>query len=215
MKNSLILFTTFILFIFTLNATCEAQQTSSPRFGIKGGVNYSNLYTQNSEDNKMMPGYTIGVFNKMPITERIALQPELYYTTKGAEVTYNNAFVDGTARFKVNYIEMPILLVLNLTDHFNVHVGPYVAYMINGSVKNESNINLFNFEDNINTDDYNRLDAGIAAGAGFDFGRLGIGVRYNYGLTKVGKEKSFLGTTYIFPDANNGVLNLYVSISLL
>ena len=162
----------------------------------------------------MLVGFNVGLFSKVPITRHVALQPELYFTTKGAEVTYNNTFVDGVARFKLNYIEFPLLLAVNVTDNFNIHAGPYVAYLVTGKVQNESNVNLFDFEENIDADDFNRFDMGVAVGAGIDFGSLGIGVRYNYGLTTVGKERSFLGTTYTFPDAKNGVLNFYAAISL-
>jgi hypothetical protein len=122
--------------------------------------------------------------------------------------------VDGTARFNLNYLEVPVLLVFNVIDLLNIHFGPYVSYLVSGTVKNESNVNVFNFENNINADDYNRIEAGIAVGAGVDLGALSIGARYNFGLTKVGKERTFLGTTYTFPDARNGVLNVYVSLSL-
>jgi hypothetical protein len=38
---------------------------------------------------------------------QISIQPEISYTTKGAELSYNNAFANGTATFKTNYIEVP------------------------------------------------------------------------------------------------------------
>jgi hypothetical protein len=41
---------------------------------------------------------------------------QISYTTKGAELSYNNAFANGTATFKTNYIEVPVLLVFNLTN---------------------------------------------------------------------------------------------------
>jgi hypothetical protein len=44
-------------------------------------------------------------------------------------------------------------------------------------------------ETTLDTNDFERFDAGIAAGVGLDFELLSFGVRYNYGLTKVGKEK--------------------------
>jgi len=203
------------MLVCTLYAPLQAQVNKDiPRVGIKGGVNFSALYTKDSYDEKMLTGFNIGLFSKVPITQHVAFQPELYFTTKGAEVTYNNTFVDGIGRFKLNYIELPVLLIINVTDNFNIQAGPYASHLLSGKVTNESNVNLFNFEDNINADDFNRFDAGIAAGAGLDFGSLGIGVRYNYGFTTVGKERSFLGTTYTFPDAKNGVLNFYAAISI-
>lgn len=215
MKKSIFAIAASLLVLCCLYNPVQAQVNKNmARIGFKGGVNFSSLYTKNSDNSKMLTGFNIGLFSKVPISEHVAFQPELYYTTKGSEVTYNNTFVDGSARFKLNYIELPLLLVLNVTDNFNIQVGPYASYLLTGTVKNESNVNLFNFEDNVKVDDFNRIDAGIAVGAGVDFGSLGIGVRYNYGLTTVGKEKSFLGTTYTFPDAKNGVLNVYAAISL-
>lgn len=202
------------MFVFFLSTFARAQETDNSSFGFKGGVNFSNLYTEDAENSNTRIGFNAGVYAKMPITRLFAIQPEFYYTTKGAEVTYRNAFVDGTALFKLDYLELPLLLVVNVTNNFNIHVGPYAAVLISGKVKNDSNVGAFNFEDNINVDDYNRLDAGIAAGVGFDLGALGIGARYTYGVTKVGKERDFIGTRYTFPDAVNGVLNLYLSIGL-
>jgi hypothetical protein len=37
---------------------------------------------------------------KFPITNSVSIQPEISYTTKGAELSYNNAFANGTATFK-------------------------------------------------------------------------------------------------------------------
>ena len=72
----------------------------------------------------------------------------------------------------------------------------------------------FNFDEDVDTDDLNKFDAGIAAGVGVDFNPISIGVRYNYGLTTVGKERTVAGTTYTFPDAKNSNLTLYLSYKL-
>ncbi|MFA6128570.1 MAG: porin family protein [Bacteroidales bacterium] len=192
----------------------ESRDGLSPRFGLKGGVNFSNLYTNDRSSAKMLAGFNVGVFGKIFITEHLAIQPEFYFTTKGAEVTYNSLFVDGTARYHLNYLELPLLVVINITRNFNIHLGPYASYMISGVVTNESNVNLFNFEQNIDTNDYNKFEAGLALGAGIDLGPFSLGARYNYGLTNVGKERTFLGIAYTVPDASNRVLNIYVSVSL-
>jgi hypothetical protein len=198
---------------FLFYSVCTAQM-HKVRIGIKGGLNFSNLNVEKAIDVKMRTGANLGLFAKLPVGGMFAIQPELYYITKGSDITYNDVFVDGTARFNLNYLEVPVLLVVNVTDNFNIHAGPYVSYLLNGTVKNKANIKLFDFEKNINTDDYERVDAGIAAGIGIDINAVSIGARYNFGLRNVGKERVFLGTTYTFPDAKNGVLNFYISVSL-
>jgi hypothetical protein len=203
----------FILLTFLFPSVCMAQM-GNVRFGVKGGLNFSNLNVEKAIDVKMRTGVNLGLFAKLPVGGMFAIQPELYYTAKGSDITYDDVFVNGTARFNLNYLEVPVLLMVNVTDYFNIHAGSYVSYLINGTVKNKANIKLFDFEKNINIDDYERIDAGIVAGIGVDINAISIGARYNFGLRSVGKERTFLGTTYTFPDAKNGVYNFYISFAL-
>lgn len=210
MKNSrkIILASLVLTFMGYTNSNAQSNVT---KFGVKGGVNFSNLYTDNADDENVLTGFNIGLYAKVPVTNSISIQPEVYYTGKGAEVVYNNVFASGTAKFKLNYIEVPVMLVANVTKNFNVQVGPYAGYLISGKTTNESG--TYNFQDNINTDDFNKIDAGVAAGLGFDLETVSFGVRYNYGLTKVGKERNYSGTNYTFPDGKNSVLSFYGAFS--
>ena len=205
----------FILSTFQTSFSQSSSDSSTLKFGVKGGANFSNLYTDNVEDNNVLTGFNVGLFAKLPITESFAIQPELLYTTKGAKLKYNNAFVNGTSTFRLNYIEVPVLLVVNLTENFNIHAGPYFAYLVDGKATNDAQGTLFDIENNLKNEDFNKFDTGLSVGVGFDADNLGFGVRYNYGLQKVGKERSFLGTNYTFPDGKNSVINLYLSYSIL
>ncbi len=198
----------------TSTLAVNAQDSSDAEFGVKGGVNFSNLYTEDVDDNNVLTSFNAGFYAKLPLAAGLSIQPELLYSRKGAELVYDNAFVEGTAKFKLNYIEVPVLLRLNLTDNINIHAGPYFAYLIDAQVKNETESGTFDFEDNYNNDDFNKFDYGLSAGVGLDFESLGIGLRYNYGLQTVGKERTFAGATYTVPDGKNSNLSLYVSLKL-
>ena len=212
MRNSnRLIFTSLVLTFMAFN-NVKAQDNVT-KFGVKGGVNFSNLYTDNADDENVLTGFNIGLYAKVPVTNSISIQPEVYYTGKGAEVVYTNALASGTAKFKLNYIEVPVMLVANVTKNFNVQVGPYASYLISGKTTNESNNGTFNFSDNINKDDFNKIDAGVAAGLGMDLETVSFGIRYNYGLTKVGKERNYSGTNYTFPDGKNSVLSFYGAFS--
>jgi Outer membrane protein beta-barrel domain len=205
----------FLISITQISFSQSTIDNSSLKFGFKGGVNFSNLYTDNVEDNNVLTGFNAGIFAKLALTESLAIQPELLYTTKGSELKYNNAFVNGTSTFRLNYLEVPVLLVVNLTNNFNLHAGPYFSYLLDGKATNNAKGTLFDIENNLKNEDYNKFDTGLSVGVGFDTDNLGFGVRYNYGLQKVGKERSFLGTNYTFPDGKNSVINLYLSYSIL
>jgi hypothetical protein len=204
-----------LLTSFSQVAFSQTTDSAKLKFGVKGGVNFSNLYTEDVDDNNVLAGFNLGLFARLPITQTFAIQPELSYTTKGAELEYNNAFVNGTSTFKLNYLELPVLLVINLSENFSVHGGPYVAYLIDGEATNNSQGTLFDVENNLDNDDYNKFDTGLSVGIGYDTNKIGFGVRYNYGLQKVGKERNFNGTNYTFPNGKNSAVNLYLSYSIL
>ena len=187
-------------------------QENSPSLGIKGGYNMSNLYTEDVDDQNVLSGFNIGLFATLPLSSSVALQPELIYTTKGAELQYDNAFTAGTAKFRLNYVEVPVLIKANLTKNFNVHFGPYAAFLVDSKITNEGQNGDINFEQEIDREDLNTVDFGVAAGLGFDFDSFGIGARYNYGLSTVGKERTYAGGTYTFPDSKNSVLSIYAAI---
>lgn len=189
----------------------SAQSTVvGPEFGIKGGANMSNLYSDDDgvDDNNVLWGFNAGVYAAFPISDNIFIQPEILFTTKGAELEYNNDFASGTSKFKLNYIEVPLLVRFDLTENFNIHVGGYASYLVSSKVTGDGDIE---FDEELDADDFERFDAGLSAGIGIKLNPIGIGLRYNYGLTTIGKERDFLGSSYTFPDAKNSNLSLYLS----
>lgn len=190
-------------------ASAQNSTVVGPEFGIKGGVNMSNLYSDSDDinDENALWGFNAGVFAAFPIADNVFIQPEILFTTKGAELDYDYAGIEGTNKFKLSYIEVPLLVRFNLTENFNIHVGGYASYLVNAKIKGEGD---FEFEEELDADDFERFDAGLSAGVGVDFNPLSVGLRYNYGLTTIGKERD--GVT--FPDAKNSNLSLYLAYKL-
>ncbi|SEO79403.1 Outer membrane protein beta-barrel domain-containing protein [Flavobacterium sp. CF108] len=205
---------TLTLFISASFGMLHAQDNNvNTEFGVKGGFNMSNLYNsgEDVDDNNILYGFNAGVYATLPVSDFVAIQPEILFTTKGAELEYNNALISGDAKFRLNYIEVPLLVRVNITKNFNVHAGGYASYLVSSKFTGSGDIV---FDQEIDTDDLNKFDAGISAGLGVDFNPISIGLRYNYGLTTVGKERTVAGTTYTFPDAKNSNLTLYLSYKL-
>ncbi len=197
-----------------LTVGVNAQEESE--WGVKGGVNFSNFYSDQIDDQNMRVGYNLGLFFKAQVVDFLAIQPEVLYTTKGATTKYDNFFT-GDAEFtqQLNYIEVPVLAVLNLNDNINIHAGPYAAYLINASIENEADNSNFNFVEELNESDFNRLDYGLAVGAGFEFDILRFGARYNLGLSEIGDvdNNSNIAISNAFNETKNGNLSLYLGMS--
>ena len=159
-------------------------------------------------------GFQLGFFAKAPLSEFFSIQPELLYSLKGAQLEYDNLFAEGKASFNLHYIEVPVMAVFNVSENFNIHAGPYVAYLAGADVKNKTTDGDFDFEDEIDRDNFEKFDYGIAGGIGVDGPKVGFGLRYNYGLQKIGREKQVFGQTYSFSNAKNAVIQAYLTLGL-
>lgn len=214
MKMQSNLLCALVLFMTASFGMLHAQDENvTTEFGVKGGFNMSNFLSDDDEatDENILYGFNAGVYATLPISDFVAIQPEILFTTKGSELEYNNALASGNTKFKLNYIEVPLLVRVNITKNFNVHAGGYASYLVSSKVTGSGD---FDFEEDVDTDDLNKFDAGIAAGVGVDFSPISVGLRYNYGLTTIGKERTVAGTTYTFPDAKNSNFSLYLSYKL-
>jgi len=174
--------------------TTHAQESNVTRFGVKGGANFSNFRVDDLEDNNVKVGLNLGLFMKLPVSEAVAIQPELLYSSKGAKLTYDN-FVQGEGeyRFNFNYLELPVMGVFHIGDVFNIQVGPYISYLTSANIKNmDDDLDIQDIAD-LDEGDFNRIDYGLAAGIGFDFNGFIVGARYTHGFKEVGESGSIAG----------------------
>jgi hypothetical protein len=191
-----------LAFLFTASfGTLYAQENVTTEFGIKGGLNMSNLYTDEADDENVLFGFNAGFYATLPVSDFVAIQPELLFTTRGSELEFNNPIT----KFKLNYIELPLLVRVNVTKNFNLHAGGYAAYLVSSKLKGEG---LITDEYRFDTDDFNKFDAGLAAGIGVDFSPISVGLRYNHGLTTIVKDGDNSS------DWKNSNLSLYLSYRL-
>jgi hypothetical protein len=197
--------------VFAQEQQTTSENTLSPKFGIKGGVNLTNMYVQDVSDENMKVGFNAGFFAKLPVTKGFSIQPELLYTSKGAKEEYNN-FIEGRGeyRFNLNYIELPVLAVFNVAKNFNVHVGPYVAYLAEANIKDLKDNGTMDEITDLNAENFNRIDYGVAGGLGIDISNFTLGARYNYGFREIGKSGSLSGR--LTKDSKNSAISLYIGI---
>jgi len=215
MKRKLV-FTKFVLvfaifFAFIFSPFAQEQKSSNdagltPKIGVKGGLNFTNLYVDDVQDENMKLGFNLGLFAKLPVTRGLSIQPEVLYSVKGSKVTFgilnNNEY-----RFNLNYVEVPVLAVINVVKNFNIHAGAYGAYLAQANIKKENdgpNDQIADF----NEDNFNRFDYGLVAGLGIDVENVTIGARYNYGLKEVGKEGNFASVA--LKNSKNSAFSLYI-----
>lgn len=170
-----------IAFVIMALATAASAQESSKYLGIKGGLNMFKLYGDDVEDAKSLYSFAIGGFITCNFNEMFALQPEIYYSIKGAR----EETVAGDIDLKLGYIDIPILLKVKLPKEGkswspNLYAGPYFAFLLSADLEG------FDVKD-----DTKSTDIGLVVGAGIDFmlsegmRALNLDFRYSVGFTKL------------------------------
>ena len=170
MKNSL------LAAAFALFGTAAFAQTDSG-FGIKGGLNYSanGNYFESigaaAQEPDRNVGYHIGLYGKLG--NKLYLRPEIIYTKTQSD--YNGD------EFDVSKIDLPVLAGIRLIGPLHVFAGPAFQYIIDSDFEG---VGINDFE--------NDFTVGANIGAGLNFGKLGVDIRYERGFSD--NEADFINT---------------------
>lgn len=171
-----------VLLLVLLSSSVQAQS----RFGIRGGLNATNISFENLPNRSERFGFHLGVFADVPVVpDFMSIQPELSYSVKGT------AFkpLDQRQTLNMNYVDffLPVAFKLSSID---VQVGPFASFLVS-----TPDYTVYN-DNSIVVDAFNKFDAGLTAGLSYNFSRLMIGLRYNQGFIDVTKDNSrlFLGS---------------------
>ncbi len=203
--KKLLIFTAIVLFGFTnVNAQEEMQ------FGVKGGLNISNITGDDVDSFDSRTCMHFGVVMELPISEKFSFQPELLYSCQGADYSEDFIDLDGTIKsvnaayegtVKLDYLNIPLIAKLYVSEGFSLEIGPQVGFLI--SAKDEYDWNGNTGEEDIK--EYVKgLDIGAVIGVGYKLeGGLNFGGRYNLGLTDA--NDGYEVGTY-----KNGVIQAYV-----
>jgi len=113
-----------------------SQAEAGVKFGVKGGLALANIksipdtFEGYKWENKQ--GLVGGVFAEIGLVGGFSLQPEVLYVQKGAKFSFSEEGITGTAKFNVDYVEIPLLLKYNLISSGltipSVYAGPYFGF---------------------------------------------------------------------------------------
>ena len=186
-----------------------SQDRNKPIAGIKGGANISNLYVDNVNDENARIGFHVGVYGQLLSSRVFAIQPEINYSTKGTRIESSFLGIDQTTKFNLNYIDVPVLAVFKLGDSFEIHAGPYWSYLVGANISSDGDLGE-DFRD-VDRNNFENWDFGVAGGIGFNFSGGQLGLRYNYGLREIAKSD---GARALLGDSKNSVGQVYVALNL-
>jgi hypothetical protein len=204
MKKNIL--TAVAVFVFGFSNAQEAK------FGVKAGLNLSTLSGNYVEQSQIQPGFVLGGFAAVKLSDKFIFQPELLFSFQGS--AYRNYYDFGNVQsyeqdnLNLNYLLVPIMAKYYVAKKFSIEVGPQFGFLLTART------NFFSYTDAGNgyvdsesedvKDQFKTFDFGINIGGGYDFtDKWGIGLRYNFGLNNAVQNSD--GSNY---KTNNQVLSV-------
>ncbi|WP_316792391.1 porin family protein [Pedobacter frigoris] len=165
-----------------INLVAFSQVIPSFQFGLKGGANLAKLTTENtfSSDNKA--GYYAGVWARIGAAG-IHLQPELYIS--GKNTTLKRTADGAENEVKFTSVDVPVLVGTKIGAAgvgIRLNTGPVVSFIVDDKQTVKTAVG------NVFSGNFKGQAFAWQFGAGLDVGKLGVDLRYETGLSKIGKD---------------------------
>lgn len=169
MKKSIL-----IIAILFIGATSFAQNSNNVQLGVRGGANFATVAGDDYDSPDSRTSFYLGLLAEAPLSDHVSLQPEVYYSGQGFDV--------DNAQFKVDYIQVPLLLKFYIADGLNIQAGPQFGFKVNEEFDFDPNEDSGSFD----TDSVNDFDFQGAAGVEYKFpSGFFIQGRYSYGFSEM------------------------------
>jgi len=185
---------TFLFIIIFIAGTgimptaAQSYQNEPLTWGLKAGVNVSDFYGDAAEGSDVRSGFSGGLLFNYRFDDYWALQPEVLFSIKGADLESGLTGEDGPTEYELGYLNIPVLAKFYIPTGSattpNLYAGPDVGFKLYSDA-NDRDID----------DQLKDVELGIAFGAGLDFNlgsnpvnfirTVGLDLRYTLGLTDI------------------------------
>jgi hypothetical protein len=191
MKKTLSTITVLLAILATTGAFAQEINTDSAdnrekfRFGVKAGMNVSNVYDEEGSDfvADNTVGFVGGAFFAIPIGKYLGFQPEVLYSQKGFEAKGNTLLGDYNFTRTSTYLDIPLQLQIKPAAFITLLAGPQYSYLL--KTKNSINGNTSTTqEEDINSDNYKKNILGFVVGADINLDKFIISGRAGWDISK-------------------------------
>ena len=121
------------LMLFSLIGIINFSFAQSVSFGVKAGLNFSNVSSSGgglTVTTSSTTGFHVGAVADIGFGN-LSLQPGVLYSTKGGSLNFSG----GADKLTLNYVEVPVNLLYNIpvgVGKLFIGGGPYVAFGLSG-----------------------------------------------------------------------------------
>ena len=169
-------------------AVLPCAASAQLRFGGRVGVNFATVTGDDVDSDRVDPrhGLLAGAFLEAPLADIVSAELGLQYSQKGFEVNPSGTV---TSRLKVDYLEVPALLTVEVSGSesfgFALYLGPTFSFRVKCEGE-AGTITGIDCGDNT----VKKFDLGADVGAGARFGMGGdaaflVDAFYNFGFSSI------------------------------
>jgi len=184
--------------------------------GFQGGLSLATLGgsdadLETGDEKSYRKGLSVGAFLAVPLSDQLSLQPELLYAQKGMILTDTEVGIEEEVELtlRLNYIEVPLLLRINVPTEGNIAphflVGPAIGFKASCELGVEEDGESFDVDCDEAEGDTKSIDFGGVIGAGVGIvvgpGEIVLGARYTLGLMSIddsGEDLDIKNRTFSF-----------------
>ncbi len=169
-----------LLFLFVISTHSNAQIS----YGGKAGINVATLSFSNDDfKTSFKPGFYIGGFANYELSEKMAFQGELFFSTEGCKEERISSGTKG--QINKAYLQIPVLFQYKLTESVFAEAGPQIGILLSSKEDWGSSTNT-NIKEN-----YKTTDLRFPLGIGYSFKEkaqgLSVNLRYSFSLSRINK----------------------------
>lgn len=171
----------FFAVVLFISGSAVAQDDLRERFtfGVKAGLNVSNIWDTEAEDFSADPkaGFAGGLYATIPLGRLLALQPEVMFSQKGYTASGQFLTVPYEMKRTSNYLDIPLLLVFRPAPFISIMAGPQIGFQL--SQKDKFTMGDFSSEDQqqFENDNWRKNMLGLHMGLDINIHRFVISPR--------------------------------------
>ena len=158
--KGLMTFLAVLFFIF--NGDILKAQNNDYQLGVRGGIGMSTI--SGFQNNGLKVGLAIGGFGKYFIAENMSIIADIDYSMGGQQserwITGERDEVKEYRKYRLHYINMPVLYQYYFTDILGLEAGFNMRYCVAGNLKTKIGNDSWKSAEL----DYNNFDFGIIFG---------------------------------------------------
>lgn len=187
MKKTIIiaaLFTITTSIVVAQDSSNETDNREKLQFGIRAGVNYSNVYDSKGEEFQAdaKVGFAGGALIAVPIGKYLGIQPEILVSQKGFKGS--GSILGSKYNFSrtTTYIDIPLQFALKPSEFVTIVAGPQFSYLVNQKDVFTNSLISYQQEQEFKQDNIRKNIFSAVCGIDINMKHIFLSVRANWDL---------------------------------